>query len=92
MDERRRYKNAKDEQGKTQLRNKVQRRSRKAQNNGIDGKCKEVETLFSIGKIDAAHRKTKENFRPQRVNANIVRNNNDKVLTGSRDKVSRWVE
>ena len=66
MDERRRYKNARDKQGKTQykrLRNEVQRRCIKARNNWIKGKSKEVETLFKIGKVDAACRKIRENFR-----------------------------
>ena len=62
MDERRRYKNVKDEQGKTQykrLRNEVQRRCRKARNNQINAKCKEVETLFRIGKVDALYMEIK---------------------------------
>ena len=75
MDKRRRYIHARDEQGKTQykrLRNKVQRRCRKAWN-WIEGKCEEVESLFKIEKVDAAHRKIRENFRERRINANIVR-------------------
>ena len=59
MDENRRYKDARDDQGKTQfkrLRNEMQRRCRKARNNWIEEKCKEVESLFKIGKVDAAHR------------------------------------
>ena len=37
-------------------------------------------------------RKNRENFRKRRINANIVRDENGKVFTESRDKVSRWVE
>ena len=57
MYERRRYKNAGGVQGKTQykrLRNEVQRRFRKARSNWIERKCKEVESLFKTGKVDAA--------------------------------------
>ena len=60
--------------------------------NWIKGKCKEVETLFRIGKVDAVHRKNEENFWERRVNANIVRDRNEKALTESSDKVDRWVE
>ena len=95
MDERRRYKHARDEQGKSQckrLRIEVQRRCRKARNNWIEGKCKEVESLFKIGKVDAARRKIRETFKERRNNANIVRDENGKTLTENRDKVSTWVE
>ena len=63
MDERKKYKNAKDKQGKTQykkLTNKVQRRCRKARNNWIEGTFKEIEKLFRIDKVNAAHKKTKQ--------------------------------
>ena len=95
MDERKRYQNARDEQRKThceRLRNKVQRRCKKARNNWIERKCKEVETLFRIGKVDAPYRKIRENFRKRRINANKVRYENGKALTENRDKVSKWVE
>ena len=68
------------------------RRCRKAQNDWIEGKCKEVESPFKVGKLDAAHRKIRENFRIRRINANIVRDENGKALTESRDKIRRWVE
>ena len=69
----------------------MQRRCRKAQNNWIEGRYR-VETLFRIGKVDADHRKIKENFSERRVNTNIVRYKNGKALTKNRDKVNRWVE
>ena len=61
-------------------------------NSWIEGRCKEVESLFKIGELNAAHRKYRESFGERRNNANIVRDENGKALTGSRDKVSRWVE
>ena len=68
------YKNARDAEGNMQykrLRNKVQRRCRKARNNWIEGMCEEIESLFEIGKVDAAHREIREHFRKRRNNANI---------------------
>ena len=56
MNEKRKHKNAKDTQGKTQykrLRNEVQRRCTKARNNWIKEKCKVLKTILKIGKIDA---------------------------------------
>ena len=93
-DERIKDKNAKDEQRKTKykrFRNELQRRWRKARNYWIGEKCKEVETLFRIGKVDTAHIKIKENFRERRVDASIVRDKGGKSLTESRGKVNRWV-
>ena len=58
----------------------------------MEGKCKKVETLFRIGKVDAAHKKITQNFGERRVNANIVKDRNGKALTESKDKVNRWVE
>ena len=60
MNERRRHKNAREEQGERQYsrrRNKVQIRCRKARKNLLKEKFKEVESLFKIGKVDTAHRK-----------------------------------
>ena len=82
MDGERKYKNAKDEQEKTQnkrLRNELQRRCKKARNNSIGGKCKEIETLFKLAIVDADQRKIKQNFKKLRVNANIVKNKNGKA-------------
>ena len=70
----------------------MQRKCRKARNNWIEGKCKDVKTLFRTGKVDAAHRKIKENFGERGANANIDRDKNGKALTQSKDKVNRWVE
>ena len=58
----------------------------------MKGKCLKVESLFNIRKVDAAHREIRENFRERRINANIVRDENAKALTESRDKVCRWEE
>ena len=49
----------------------MQRRCRKARNNWIEGMCEEIESLFEIGKVDAAHREIREHFRKRRNNANI---------------------
>ena len=70
----------------------MQRRCSKAPNNWMDGKCEEVETRFRIGKVEVAHRKTKESFWQRRIDVNIVCNKNGRVLTESRDKVSRLVD
>ena len=51
----------------------MQRRCRKQRNYWIERKCKEVEKLFRLGKVDAAHREIRENFRERQINANIVR-------------------
>ena len=69
----------------------MQRRCRKARNNWIEAKCREVKSLFKLGKVDATHRKIRENLREKRINTNIVRNENGKALTKADNKVSRWV-
>ena len=53
MDTRRKHKNARDEQGKTQykrLKKEVQIKGRKARNNWMERKFKEVEMLFRMEK------------------------------------------
>ena len=77
---------------RNRLRYEVQRRCRKARNIWIEGECKEAESLFKIGKVDAARKKIRENFKERLINANIVRGGNGKALKGSRDKVNRRVE
>ena len=62
----------------------------KALKNWIDGKCKEVESLFRIGKVDTAHRKIKENFGEKRVNANKYRDKNGTALTERMKKVNSF--
>ena len=57
----------------------------------MKGKCKEVETLFRIGKEDGALREIRENFRKRRINANIGLKM-EKTLTEGRDKFSRYTE
>ena len=59
----------------------MQRRCRKARNNWVEGKCK-VETLFRIGKVNAAHRIMRENLSKRRIDANIVRDEDGKSLRG----------
>ena len=82
IDERRIYKNARDVEGKAQykrLRNEVQRIYIKARNNWLEGKCKKEKTLFRVGKVDTAHRKSRQNFRERQINANIVKGKNGKA-------------
>ena len=45
-----------------------------------------------IIKVNAVHREIRKNFRERRINANIVKNENGKAVTESRNKFSRWVE
>ena len=95
MNERRKHKNAEDEQGKMQykrFKNNIQKRCKKVRNKWIEGKCNGAETLLRIGNVDAIHREVKGNFGKRRVNANIVRNKNGKASTKSREEAYRWVE
>ena len=70
----------------------MQRIWRKARNNWIEGKCKEVESLCKIQKVDAVHRKIRKNVQERRIHANIVKDINGKALTESSDNFSRWIE
>ena len=60
------------------FRNEEHKRCREAQNNWIEGKCKQVETLFRTDKVNAAPRKIRENFGERRIDAKIVRDKTEK--------------
>ena len=50
-----------------------------------------IETLLRTGKVDAAHRESKDNFRERPTDATIVRDKNGKASTeGIKNIVNRW--
>ena len=65
----------------------LETKCRKARNNWMEDKCNEVESLFKIEKVGAAHRKITENFMERRINANIVRDENGKALMKLKKKL-----
>ena len=95
MDERRKYKNASDEESKRnyrQLRNAINRKCKLAKEEWIKEKCSEVEREMNIGKIDGAYRKVKENFGVHKLKSNNVLNKDGTPIYNTKGKVDRWVE
>ena len=92
MDERRKYKNASDEESKRnyrQLRNAINRKCKLAKEEWIKEKCSEVEREMNIGKIDGAYRKVKENFGGHKLKSNNVLNKDGIPIYNTKGKADR---
>lgn len=71
IDERRKYKNAANDEGVRQykrLRNEIDGKCKTAKQKSLEDKCKNIETYITRGKIDTAYRKIKETFGEKKSN------------------------
>ena len=95
IDERRKFKNAKDRIGKQKyqkLRNEIKRECKKAKEEWMKEKGDEIETLIKKGQIDLAYGKVKTEFGKGRKKANNITSKIGEPIYAAQDKVARWVE
>ena len=95
IDERRKYKNAHDEEGKRQyrrLKNKVDKKCKAAKENWLGEKCKAIENCMTRGKVDTAYRKIKALLGEKKKSCMNIKSTDGKPLLSKEEKAERWRE
>lgn len=97
MEERRRFKNSKTEDGKKnykRLNNELRRETEKAREIWWEKECKELEELNRQGRTDAMHRKVKEltDKKKSHGNSTAIKDKNGEMLVDEEGVRARWRE
>jgi len=93
IEERRKYKNSKDNQGikkYKELKNKIKRNAKEAREKWLEDRCHEVELLLKKNKMDQAFNTIKK-FVSSKTKVNSkIRDENGNLLIDNEDIASRW--
>ncbi|KAL4083941.1 hypothetical protein QTP88_029258 [Uroleucon formosanum] len=92
-EERRKYKNSKDNQGirkYKELKNKINRNAREAREKWLEDRCHEVELLIKENKMDQAFNTIKKFVSNKTKVNNKIRDENGNLLIDNEDIANRW--
>ena len=96
MEERRKWKNVKSEEGKRnyrQLNNELRRQTDRARENWWERECKELEEMDKRGRSDLMYAKVSQiTMKPKSCSSATINDNNGKPLTDPHEIQSRWKE
>ncbi|XP_068082613.1 uncharacterized protein, partial [Anabrus simplex] len=95
MDERRKCKNARNEEDRKEyrrLKNQLDRKCKVAKEEWLKEKCKDVEGCMVLGKVNAAYRKIKETFGERKSRCMNMKSSDGKPLLEKEEKAERWQE
>ncbi|XP_026681174.1 craniofacial development protein 2-like [Diaphorina citri] len=93
IEERRRYKNCQDIEGRIKYKyykNLVNREAKKAKENWLQNLCEEIEFLLGNGKLEKAYNLIKKYFGKRRMMGNSIEDENKKLLVDDNEIVNRW--
>ncbi len=94
MEERRKYKQARDEEGKRKyraLRNEIRRECKKAKEEWINKRCEEIEERIKTGRADQAYSRVKRYFGIRRKKTSNLKDEKGELLSLKEEKAERWV-
>jgi hypothetical protein len=94
-EEKKQYKNLKEEEGRKRykaIRNEINRKARKAKENWMEERCEEVEKSLRTGKVNEAYRTVRKFFTEHKKNGSNIKNSNGEILLENEDKVNHWKE
>jgi hypothetical protein len=93
IEERKQYKNSKEEEGRKRykaIRNEINRKARKAKEYWMEERCKEVEKSLKTGKVNEAYRIVRKFFIEHKKNDSNIMNSNGDILLEKEDKANHW--
>ncbi|KAL4149828.1 hypothetical protein QTP88_003684 [Uroleucon formosanum] len=93
IEERRKYKNSKDNQGirkYKELKNKINRNAKEAREKWLEDRCHEVELLIKENKMDQAFNTIKKFVSNKTKVNNKIRDENGNLLIDNEDIANRW--
>jgi len=95
IDGRRKYKNNNTREGQQkyrQLRNQVNRETRKAKEEWLEQQCSEIDEMFKANKIDYAYHKIQQFVGKRKRNVTNIRDKMGQLLVDDEEIIKRWKE